>query len=154
MPLTGARVRGKVEWGVNERNDMTMAKAVGGIIVVAAVAVALWQSGAFAGAKGGDAYQAVFLTNNQVYFGKIAREGGEFVRLTDIFYLQVQQPVQPIGENQPAGQSIALIKLGGELHGPEDEMRINRDHILFIEDLTDDSQVVQKILEFKSSQAQ
>src|SRR3989344_6810359 len=86
-------------------------------------------------------YQAVFLSNNQVYFGKLAPAGKNFVKLTDIFYLQVAQPLQPSG---PAS-NINLIKLGNELHGPADAMQINRDHILFIEDLKSDSQVVQAI---------
>jgi hypothetical protein len=57
------------------------------------------------------------------------------------------QQLQPGTETPTA--NINLVKLGAELHGPTDEMRINRDHILFIEDLKDDSQVVQGIKRFK-----
>lgn len=93
-------------------------------------------------------YQAVFLSNNQVYFGKLSKSNDDYVLLTDIFYLQVGQPLQP---SQP-NPNVSLIKLGSELHGPIDQMKINRDHILFIENLRADSQVVQGIEKFKTDQ--
>src|SRR6201985_2895939 len=40
-------------------------------------------------------YQAVFLTNGQVYFGKFGNVNSSYVKLTNIYYLQVQQAVQP-----------------------------------------------------------
>src|SRR3989344_756978 len=99
--------------------------------------------GSFTGA-GGD-YQAVFLTNNQVYFGKLTAPRGNYAVLTDVFYLQVSQPLQP---SPPAGgpnPNVTLVKLGSELHGPIDRMEINRGQILFIESLKADSRVVQGI---------
>ena len=42
-----------------------------------------------------------------------------------------------------------LAKLGSEVHGPEDKMQINKDHVLFIEDLKDDSTVVKSIRQGK-----
>jgi len=96
-------------------------------------------------------WQAVFLTNGQVYFGKVAGYG-KFVVLKDIYYLQVvQKPLQQTqtGEGiaaQPQAQSeLSLVKLGNELHGPQDEMKINADHVLFTEKLKSDSKVVDAI---------
>ncbi len=100
-------------------------------------------------------YQAVFLINNQVYFGKLSDVASDFPVLRDIYYLQVEQQLQPVqGEeaSQPAQPNVSLVKLGGELHGPVDEMRINREQILLIENLREDSNVVKAILEFKESQ--
>lgn len=87
-------------------------------------------------------YQAVFLTNGQVYFGKLYGENRQYAVLRDIYYLQVTQPPQPLQEGQTPPANVNVVKLGGELHGPEDEMRINRDHILFVEDLKEDSRVL------------
>jgi len=42
-----------------------------------------------------------------------------------------------------------LIKLGNEIHGPADSMIITKDHILFIEQLKDDSKVVRAIKEYQ-----
>ncbi|MGB0757445.1 MAG: hypothetical protein ACPGO5_03245 [Patescibacteria group bacterium] len=93
-------------------------------------------------------WQAVFLTNGQVYFGQIDKMTNDEIVLTDIYYLQITQPLQRSadGSNQQQQQNeLALVKLGNELHGPTDEMHINRRHVLFTEDLKEDSKVVQAI---------
>ncbi len=46
-------------------------------------------------------YQAVFLTNGQVYFGKIKSETADKVVMEDIYYLQVSQS-QAGAQGQPA----------------------------------------------------
>ncbi len=101
-------------------------------------------------------WQAVFLTNGQVYFGQVADNSASELVLADIYYLQVTRPLQQAqeGEEQAAtGQGeLSLVKLGNELHGPMDRMHINRQHVLFIEDLKDDSNVVQAIQNDKSGQ--
>lgn len=91
-----------------------------------------------------DQYQAVFLTNDQVYFGKLARINSKYIEMTDIYYLQVQQDVQPAKDSEDQPQ-VSLAKLGDELHGPEDKMTINREQVLFWENLKNDSKVVQAI---------
>lgn len=96
-----------------------------------------------------NSWQAVFLSNGQVYFGKLSREKSQYPVLREVYYLRVNQSPQPIREGEPPPTNLNLVKLGGELHGPEDEMRINREHILFIEDLKADSQLVQAIVQLK-----
>lgn len=88
-------------------------------------------------------WQAVFLANNQVYFGHIDDYNKGYAVLKDVYYLQVTQAIQP----PPAGQQpqLNLVKLGDELHGPEDMMYIPKDKILFWEHMKADSQVVQAI---------
>lgn len=85
--------------------------------------------------------QAVFLNGGQVYFGKIRTVNDKYVRLTDIFYLRVNQQVQPEQEGrsqQAAENNISLVKLGCELHRPTNEMLINREQVVFWENLKDD----------------
>jgi hypothetical protein len=103
-------------------------------------------------------YQAVFLTNGQVYFGKMSDATGAYVTMKDIYYLQVTQP--PLQGSQQQGQQttqpqaqpqLSLVKLGNELHGPVDEMKINRDQILFFEDMKEDARVMQAIKEYKAN---
>ena len=105
-------------------------------------------------------WQAVFLSNGQVYFGKLTDMDDRNVHLNDIYYLQVvNQPLQrsatgeePIDPSQTE-QRLTLIKLGNEIHGPFDAMVINRDHVVIIEDLRDDSRVVQAIKDYAGTQA-
>jgi hypothetical protein len=103
-------------------------------------------------------YQAVFLTNGQVYFGKMQQGHGDYVTVTDIYYLQVQQ-AQPTGaavkdgEANPQSAASAdtqLVKLGQELHAPEDRMNISKDQILFWENIKDDGKVAKAISDYKA----
>lgn len=89
-------------------------------------------------------WQAVFLTNGQVYFGKFSAGMGQYSTLKNIYYLQVQKAVQP-ADQAATDQKVTLVKLGNELHGPQDEMKVNRDQILFYENLKKDGKVVQAI---------
>ena len=89
-------------------------------------------------------YYAVFLDSNQVYFGNIEKENEQAVTLTSIYYLQTKP-----GADASAQADASLLKLGNEVHGPEDRMEINRAHVLFVEKLRDDGKVVQAIKNFK-----
>jgi hypothetical protein len=94
-------------------------------------------------------FQAVFLNGGQVYFGHITRLNDKFLRVADIYYLRVNQVVQPNG--QTANQDVSLVKLGCELHGPTDEMIIYREQVIFWENLKDDGQVAKAVAEFKKT---
>lgn len=105
-----------------------------------------------------DKYQAVFLTNGQVYFGKINDVNASYVKLSDIYYLQ-QQSNQADASKDPKAQqqaanpetqaNVSLAKLGDELHAPEDAMYINKDQVLFWENLKKDGKVATAIAEHK-----
>lgn len=105
-------------------------------------------------------WQAVFLSNGQVYFGKIVKQNDDTLILRNIYYLQVvQQPLQATqtGEavdtqNQQQQNQLSLVKLGNELHGPQDEMHINPSQVLFTEQLKSDSKVVDAINRYLQDQ--
>ncbi|MEK7554851.1 MAG: hypothetical protein AAB518_02615 [Patescibacteria group bacterium] len=123
------------------------------IALIVIVVAGLWFTGNLAfTVQGSGSYQAVFLTNDQVYFGKLSRSDSQYPVLREVFYLQVTQVLQPSNTANP-GTNVNLVKLGGELHGPEDAMFLNRDQILFYEDLKSDSQVVKAIRDYQESQA-
>jgi hypothetical protein len=85
-----------------------------------------------------DKLQAVFLNGGQVYFGDITHITDKYLRLVNIFYLQVNQQIQPEQENAAGNvnqNDVSLVKLGCELHRPTDEMLINRKQVLFWENL-------------------
>lgn len=133
------------------------------VLILAVLLLAVWYMAGeriLAAKPDGEKYQAVFLTNGQVYFGKLKLSGSTVV-LKDIYYLQVTQDLQATGNTQESTttpptasnnnqqQRINLVKLGQELHGPEDTMYIERDKILFWENLKDDSRVVESINQAK-----
>lgn len=111
-------------------------------LAAAMIAFAVFGSSLFGGFPAVPAaqWQAVFLTNNQVYFGKLADYDSSYVTLTDVYYLRTASDL-----TQSGGSSLNLIKLGGELHGPEDVMYIPKANVLFWENMKQTSQVVQTI---------
>jgi len=135
------------------------------LIVVAAVILVIGGGYYFLRGRGtsitSGEYHAVFLTNDQVYFGKITKSDSVEVVLKDVFYLLIRQPgqVQPQNpEATPGAQAqqprYELRHLGdGEAHGPVDEMAVNRTQILFIEPLREDGMVVQGIQQYKEQKA-
>lgn len=150
-----------------QRSKAAIAVAVIAVIVaLAAIAAALcafkrpWGVEPDAGK-----YQAVFLTNGQVYFGKLSGIGSPSPVLDDVYYLQVNQGQQlqqgaeggnVTASGTPAGTpdqpKFSLMKLGqSEVHGPEDRIFLMKDQMLFWENLRSDSQVVKTI---ESSQNQ
>ncbi|MEX2014630.1 MAG: hypothetical protein WD885_01725 [Candidatus Saccharimonadales bacterium] len=91
-------------------------------------------------------HQAIFLNNGQVYFGNITDLNKDFLTLSGIYYLRVNQQVQP--DQQATQNDVSLVKLGCELHGPQDIMVVNRDQVTFWENLKDDGQVATAIAEY------
>ena len=83
-------------------------------------------------------YQAVLLTNNNVYYGKLEGLGTAYPILRDVFYIQTT--VDPNTKQSAA----VLIRRGKEWHGP-DFMVLNARHVLLIEPVTPGSRVAQLI---------
>lgn len=118
---------------------------IAGLIVIGVAGWLVW-SMVQAGNTGikSNQYQAVFFTNGQVYFGKLSPLNGESMKLTNVYYLQ------PNSDNATSSDEVAtsankLIKLGDEVHAPEDELVILKSQIQFYENLKDDGQVAQTI---------
>lgn len=154
QPAAGAPARATHTGGKKQRGKLLRAFSV-----VLLVAIALLIGGMiWMIANGGgkteasyvakDKFQAVFLEGGQVYFGKIKDLNSQFMTVDNIYYLRVNEQVQPEGEDQQAQQDISLAKLGCELHGPQDLMVVNRDQVTFWENLKDDGQVAEAIAEF------
>lgn len=122
------------------------------IIVLALIAGGVWYylSSSLRG-QIDNGYQAVFLTNGQVYFGKMQVVNGSYIKITNVYYIQSKTA----GTQQAASvdtNSVELIKLVSAVHGPKDALVINRDQVLFFENLKDDGQAAKLIAADKSKQ--
>jgi len=92
-------------------------------------------------------YQAVMLTNGQVFFGKLEGLGTPYPVLNDVYY------VRTVGDPKDPGKATsALIKRGQEWHAP-DSMVLNAAHILLVEPVTKSSKVAQLIAEKKQKES-
>jgi hypothetical protein len=91
------------------------------------------------------AYQAVFINNSQVYYGKLEETKGQFYSLKEVYIIQMI----PQGKDQPP--KPRLERFGNEVIGLVNELKINKDQIMFIQDLADDSKVLEGINKIKSN---
>ncbi len=91
-------------------------------------------------------YQAVFLDNGQVFFGRLRDDGSSFLTLREVFYIK-----QQASPDKKEVKSL-LVKRGSEWHAP-DFMRINSRHIVLIEPVAPDSQVALLIREVETHPA-
>ena len=87
-------------------------------------------------------YQAVLLTNNNVYFGRLEGYGTENPVLTEVYY--VQSTINPDTKQQ----TNILTKRGKEWHQP-DKMYINPRQIVIVEPVGPNSRVAELIKELK-----
>lgn len=135
-------------------------KLIIAIIVVAALLLVGWFAmlkgiGIGGGPIDSSKYQAVFFTNGQVYFGKLQTMSDGYLKLSDVFYLQTKTAAansDNLQSNTTKASDVELIKLGNEVHGPEDAMIVSRDQVLFFENLKKDGTVTKSIDKYKSSQ--
>lgn len=89
-------------------------------------------------------YQAVFLDNNQIYFGRLEHLDSSYPVLTDAYYVRITNQEGNAGKVVPLGDT--------EPHRPENQMILNKEHILFVENLKADSPVIKVIQGLKSNQ--
>jgi len=89
-------------------------------------------------------WQAVYLQNGQVYFGRLVQMNGSWITLKNIYYFpSLEKPSQLIRKSELPSQK--LIKVGDEVHAPENKMTINRSNVVLIENLKKDSGIVKAI---------
>lgn len=122
-----------------------------GLAVLALVLLVLFllQGGIEVLLGGGGVYKTVNLTNGTSYIGKVKDQNANFVTLTDVFYLRVKATDDPKVATLPASRrDLELVKLGGEVYGPEDAMTINRRQIISLQGLKADSPVVKAIRQY------
>lgn len=131
-----------------------IAMAIGIVLIIGILSFGGWSmyKSSTNSAIDGGKYQALFLTNGQVYFGKLKTLNGGYMKLTDIYYLQAKTTASSENpqETSDSTSDVQLIKLGNEIHGPSDEMIISKDQILFFENLKKDSKVAESISKYQN----
>ncbi len=131
---------------INTRGAL-VAIAIALLAIAILIGTQVFQGSAIGNAPNSKKFQAVFLTNGQVYFGKLSGLGGSYATLSDVYYIQsgAQQGAAGASPAPSAQPNLSLVQLGQEIHGPEKQMQIAASQIVFWEDLKDDGKVVQAI---------
>ena len=75
----------------------------------------------------------------------------DYYKLTDVYYIQKTTTQTETTDTDQAKESknLELLKLGNEMHGPDDTMFLNRSQVLYFENLKSDGTVSVKIAEEK-----
>jgi len=119
-----------------------------GIIVLVAIVAFLVMTIFVSPVKGG-AWYGFFLTNGRTYFGHIVKQNSQTIVLQDVYYLQVQQ-LPPTEEGvEPPQPQITVVSVETDLHAPENEMQISRQHAVYVQKLAQDSQIIATIKQLK-----
>jgi hypothetical protein len=120
-------------------------------ILVASLAVYVASAGrSFAERKYVDSsrLQVVSLANGLVYIGRITALNNDYVRLADTFFITPSQAVQG-SDKQAQVVNYDLVKPGCEIFGLEDEMVINREQLVFWENLKSDGKAAKAVEEYR-----
>ena len=90
-------------------------------------------------------YQAVFLDDGKVFFGKLqSMNDGQFT-LSHVYYTVGQQQSADAAKTSLQAGNIQVIKASDEVYGPDDSISIRADKVLFWQNLRPDSKVQQLI---------
>jgi len=138
---------------LGEKSWSEKLKIVFWIVILAAVVLVVYMlvRGQSLVIRAPGTYQAVFLDNNQVYFGRLKSVNRDLWSLTDVYYLRAGT-IQNAGSGSVGEGQLDLIKLGGELHGPRDEMVINKTHVIFYEEMGENAEIMKLIRKHQTGQ--
>jgi hypothetical protein len=125
-----------------DRGSSRKALFIGAGVIALAILIGAWMLGHPRAVSFTTPYQAVLLSNGQVYFGHLEDYGTSNPVLSEVYY--VQSTVDP----QTKQQNNILLKRGKEWHGP-DRMYINPQQIIIVEPVSPDSRVGELIKDLK-----
>lgn len=149
---THASQRAHATWSPSveppHRRKWPLFAAIGVVLVV--VLVGSWFTfgrGVSPKVPAADRYQAVFLDNGQVFFGKLKNVDGEYLVLEEAYYTKKADVPEDATDEQKAAieANVSLAKVGSEVYGPETTMSIRAEQVLFWQNLQADSKVANAI---------
>jgi hypothetical protein len=114
-------------------------------IILGAAATAFYLQAAdssddgFAGRVDSARYQAVILSNDKVYFGRIESISDDFFQLSTAFFLR---ETAATGDGEPVR---ALLPVNREIHAPDNTLLIRKDDVILVENLAKDSPILTEI---------
>ena len=111
---------------------------VAGIVVIVAAFMLVRDARPSAPVTFSTPYQAVLLTNNALYFGKLDGYGTAHPVLTEVYYIVTQT------DPETKQNKNVLVKRARDLHEP-DRMYLNPSQILLVEPVGEKSKVAQLI---------
>jgi hypothetical protein len=85
------------------------------------------------------AYQVVFLSNGQSYFGKLQNTGGDFLVMKSPYTAQTAK------DSTTSADTTTLVRVKDQVYGPEDSIAIKSSQVTSWQNLRSDSKVTTAI---------
>lgn len=122
-------------------------KLILAVVAVAIIATGFWKWIKYIDLQPSQTlYQVVLLRNDQVFYGKLHKINFAYPYLTDVYYLNPQQPQLDRQGRQIGGTKFTVVKRGiDEIHQPTDKLYIPRENIIYWENVGPNSKVEQGI---------
>lgn len=135
---------------------LNISKRTLSIILIVIVALVFWKTVKYSGlSPDSNLYQVVLLRNDQAFYGKLHKVYSNYPYLTDVYYLNPQQPQVDRQGRQIGGNKFTVIKRGiDEIHQPTDLLYFAKENILYWENVGADSLVGRGIKADKDWRAQ
>lgn len=142
-PVSQSSSKTKRSGEKSSRKWLPITLAIAFLVVLAVVAIFVVSQPKTNGPSGidTDAYQAVFLADDRVYFGKLTILNDDQYRLTDVYYIEPVDETaseEVTSDDQPTTRLLELINA---VYGPQDEMIITKDQVAHFQNLREDSTV-------------
>ena len=97
------------------------------------------------------AWSAVFLGDNEVFFGHLKNINGSQLELTNVYYLQKTTSSSNPNQTQNQASQLSLAGLvGNQIQCPTDDLVVNRNAVLYYQQLQPSSYVVSKLTQLIS----
>lgn len=99
-------------------------------------------------------WYAVFVNsqNQEAFVGHVSDSNSTDLTMTHIYYLTFEAKDaagNPIANPKPEDFKPVIKKLGQEVYGPKDFVKVNRQNLRYYTELRDDSQVVKAIVAYE-----
>ena len=87
-------------------------------------------------------FQAVFMSNDRVYFGRVRAREGSWIELQDAFFARERPAAEGERGDAAGGQEVvsASVEVGGD-----GDLLLNADEVVLVQDLASDSDYAEAI---------
>ena len=142
-------MRHKRKVGVNNRQGVSMINTVLIVLIVfIATAAGFFTISTLKHNSFSASFQVVVLDTGEVFFGTVKKNSKSAIELSNVYYLPIDAS-DLFSPQFNSNELFSVIKIGNELHGPEDSMFITKEHIVFMQNLKEDSRIVSAIEDYQ-----